>query len=66
MSNLWYTDHRKLSRGSKGPDVIRLQRRLNTDGANPLVEPDGVFGQNTEAEVHRFQRMNKELSLRQD
>lgn len=38
-----------LSRGSKGPDVVVLQRFLGVRGAN------GVFGAKTEAAVRRYQ-----------
>ena len=56
MSNLWYDKHRKLSRGDRGPDVEKLQRALNAAGANPALNPNGIFGAETEAEVRAFQR----------
>lgn len=42
-----------LKRKDRGPDVERLQERLNTNGA--ALEIDGVFGGATEAAVRAFQ-----------
>jgi hypothetical protein len=56
MSNLWYENHRRLSRGDRGPDVEKLQRALNAAGANPAVKPNGIFDAGTEAEVRAFQK----------
>ena len=49
-----------LSEGEKGPEITRLQQRLNGLGykgadGKPLVE-DGDFGRNTEAAVIKFQK----------
>lgn len=44
-----------LRRGDKGPYVSKLQARLNVVKLNDLVV-DGVFGQDTEGAVKRFQR----------
>lgn len=48
-----------LSRGSAGPDVAALQRRLNTWGANPKLDADGDFGPTTEKAVRAFQAGHK-------
>jgi hypothetical protein len=46
-----------LERGSRGPDVERLQRQLNA--ANGATLPiTGLFGQQTEDAVREFQRLN--------
>lgn len=45
-----------LSYGSRGEDVIRLQKRLNYFGYGLVV--DGIFGRATEAAVRGFQRSN--------
>ncbi|HXV95775.1 MAG TPA: peptidoglycan-binding protein [Gaiellaceae bacterium] len=44
-----------LGRGDEGPDVKRLQRQLRRLG-HKSVEPDGEFGEKTEAAVERFQK----------
>jgi murein L,D-transpeptidase YcbB/YkuD len=46
-----------LFRGSEGPQVADLQRRLNEHGAGLVV--DGIFGPRTEAAVRAFQRRNR-------
>jgi hypothetical protein len=56
MSNLWYDNHRRLSRGDRGSDVEKLQRALNAAGANPALKPNGIFGTETETEVRAFQK----------
>ena len=43
-----------LKRGAKGPDVRRLQERLNAHGAS--VGVDGDFGPGTEQAVRQFQQ----------
>ncbi len=40
-----------LKRGSKGPDVVKLQKLLG-------VEADGIFGAGTEKEVKKLQAEN--------
>lgn len=50
-----------LFRGSKGPQVSQLQRRLNEHGADLVV--DGIFGPNTEASVREFQRRARGLKV---
>lgn len=42
-----------LQRGSRGPDVVALQKALNERGAK--LEPDGKFGPLTEAALQEFQ-----------
>jgi peptidoglycan hydrolase-like protein with peptidoglycan-binding domain len=42
-----------LQRGSRGPDVMELQRQLNAGGEQLAV--DGVFGPKTEAALKRLQ-----------
>lgn len=44
-----------LQRGSLGPDVERLQQRLNELGADPALVVDGVFGPLTQSAVIAFQ-----------
>lgn len=46
-----------LKKGSKGPDVSKLQEALNKNGAKLKV--DGDFGPNTEAAVKKFQKTAK-------
>lgn len=43
-----------LRRGSRGPDVERLQRLLREH--EPSVQPDGIYGARTEAAVRAYQR----------
>lgn len=47
-----------LSVGSKGPDVVRLQRLLEQAGHSPKGA-DGDFGQNTKRAVQSFQKAVK-------
>ena len=45
-----------LRRGSRGPDVIRLQSLLNSRRRpSPNLRPDGDFGARTEAAVRNYQ-----------
>jgi len=53
---------RLLSRGSKGPEVIELQKKLSQIGY-AVGKADGKFGAKTEAGIRRFQ---KERGLRVD
>lgn len=51
-----------LRRGTAGPDVVVVQTELNRIGQNypaiPKIQPvDGVFGQQTEEAVRRFQEI---------
>ena len=51
-----------LRRGAAGPDVVGVQTELNRIGQNypaiPKIQPvDGVFGQQTEEAVRRFQEI---------
>ncbi|WP_418780377.1 peptidoglycan-binding protein [Intestinimonas sp.] len=51
-----------LRRGAAGPDVVVVQTELNRIGQNypaiPKIQPvDGVFGQQTEEAVRRFQEI---------
>ena len=49
-----------LRRGSTGPAVVELQRRLNgwiaTSRAVPRLAQDGIFGPRTDAAVRAYQR----------
>jgi D-alanyl-D-alanine carboxypeptidase/Putative peptidoglycan binding domain len=45
-----------LSIGNRGPEVRKLQEKLNERGAGLVV--DGVFGRNTQAAVMAFQAVN--------
>ena len=45
-----------LRLGSRGPAVAELQRRLNSKGATPRLDVDGIFGPVTSAAVRGFQR----------
>lgn len=45
-----------LRTGSKGPDVVKLQAMLNSDGADLKV--DGIFGPKTRAAVQAYQKSN--------
>ena len=49
-----------LRRGSVGSPVEQAQRALNYHfaGRLPGIQEDGIFGPNTEARVHEFQRRN--------
>lgn len=44
-----------LRSGSRGPDVLYLQGRLNARGATPPLVLDGIFGPKTNAAVRAFQ-----------
>lgn len=45
-----------LQRGSRGPEVVRLQKALNANlKPSPNLVPDGVFGGLTDMAVRRFQ-----------
>jgi peptidoglycan hydrolase-like protein with peptidoglycan-binding domain len=43
-----------LRRGSRGPDVVKLQQQLSAAGFNPGAA-DGIFGAKTDAAVRAFQ-----------
>jgi hypothetical protein len=44
--------------GSRGSEVVELQRELNANlSPSPQLTPDGIFGQNTQAAVKRFQKL---------
>lgn len=45
-----------LKIGSTGPLVETLQSTLNSAGANPALNVDGIFGPKTEAAVKAFQK----------
>ncbi|MCL2365272.1 MAG: N-acetylmuramoyl-L-alanine amidase [Defluviitaleaceae bacterium] len=47
-----------MRRGMNGPSIRQVQAQLNARGANPRLNPDGVFGPLTEAAVMAFQRAN--------
>jgi len=44
-----------LKRGSRGPEVLDLQKRLG-------IKQDGIFGPHTEAAVRDFQRIKRLVS----
>ena len=48
------TAHKTLIQGSRGPEVIELQQKLEAAGFSPGT-PDGVFGSKTAAAVRSFQ-----------
>jgi N-acetyl-anhydromuramyl-L-alanine amidase AmpD len=50
-----------LFRGSEGPQVTELQRRLNEQGAD--LAADGKFGPRTEAAVRAFQRRTRGVKV---
>jgi peptidoglycan hydrolase-like protein with peptidoglycan-binding domain len=49
----WWESHRPLERGSRGPDVERLQRELNR-ALSTRVPVTGNFGEQTEQSVREF------------
>ena len=50
--------HPMISFGSQGSDVAEAQSKLNSAGADPLLEVDGIFGPLTQAAVVEFQETN--------
>jgi peptidoglycan hydrolase-like protein with peptidoglycan-binding domain len=48
----WDRESNLLRRGSRGTEVMDLQKRLG-------LKPDGIFGPKTEAAVFDFQRRNR-------
>lgn len=48
-----------LKKGSKGPDVKKLQEALNKAGAKPKLKTDGVFGQVTEKVLKEIQKKKR-------
>jgi hypothetical protein len=48
-----------ISQGSKGAEVMFLQRQLNKRGASPALGEDGDFGPKTKAAVLAFQHANR-------
>jgi hypothetical protein len=53
--------HPTIRFGSQGSDVMEAQTKLNSAGANPPLEVDGIFGSLTRAAVVDFQS-SKDLS----
>lgn len=49
-----------LRKGSKGDEVVRLQKLLNAAGASPQVVPDGDYGGKTVTAVTAFQSTHKD------
>ena len=47
--------HLSLRKGSRGPAVVALQKRLNERGADPPLSPDGIFGEQTREAVVAYQ-----------
>jgi peptidoglycan hydrolase-like protein with peptidoglycan-binding domain len=45
-----------IQRGQQGPSVQALQQQLNTAGAHPPLDADGVFGARTDQAVRQFQQ----------
>ena len=54
----WWDVHRQLQKGSRGADVMALQRKLIEDLGDPLPV-SGVFDDATEKAVKDFQRRNE-------
>ncbi len=52
-----------LKKGDSGSAVVSIQHAINTLGANPAVDEDGVFGNDTVTAVKNFQ---KQKSLQAD
>jgi peptidoglycan hydrolase-like protein with peptidoglycan-binding domain len=52
---------RNLSSGSRGQDVLAVQRGLNhrRQPQDPPLAEDGIFGPETDAAVRRFQMRNR-------
>lgn len=48
-----------LSIGSRGAEVMFLQRLLNKHGANPYVTEDGAFGPRTQSALIAYQRAHR-------
>ncbi len=44
-----------LKAGDRSPAVMILQQKLNAGGANPALNPDGIFGRATMAALKAFQ-----------
>ena len=53
-----FTSGAFLKRGDSGSAVVIIQHQLNTLGANPQIDEDGVFGSGTVAAVKDFQTKN--------
>lgn len=51
-------EHPWARTGSTGPAVEELQQKLNAAGADPALDPDGIFGPLTRQAVINFQRDN--------
>jgi hypothetical protein len=60
FGGIFSSNNRDLSIGSSGGDVSDLQNALNNRPPTSLalLDPDGVFGQKTDARVREFQRYN--------
>lgn len=53
-----------LRLGSRGPDVIELQKQLNAAlDVIPPLQPDGIFGSKTDAAVRKFQADTPPLGI---
>jgi len=48
-----------VNQGSRGPEVLFLQRMLNKHGANPRLSEDEVYGPVTKAAVLNFQSSHR-------
>ena len=49
------TTHPTIRRYSRGEAVVEAQTKLNAHGADPPLEPDGIFGPLTQQAVVAFQ-----------
>jgi peptidoglycan hydrolase-like protein with peptidoglycan-binding domain len=49
------TTHPTVRRGSRGASVVECQEKLNAHGAEPALNPDGVFGPLTQQAAVAFQ-----------
>jgi hypothetical protein len=61
IGGIFSSNNRDLSIGSSGGDVSDLQNALNNRPPSnlPDLDPDGIFGQKTDARVREFQRYNQ-------
>jgi peptidoglycan hydrolase-like protein with peptidoglycan-binding domain len=50
--------HQTIRFGSSGPDVEEAQAKLNSQGVDPPLAVDGIFGPHTLSAVIEFQRAN--------
>lgn len=53
-----FTSGAFIKKGDSGSAVVSIQKALNNSGANPKVDEDGVFGNDTLKAVKAFQQKN--------